>query len=53
MDIMADEKTANERMKICKSCEHFLKTTQQCGICRCFMVFKTKIKNADCPEKKW
>lgn len=42
-----------QRMSICMSCEYFLKPTQQCKKCGCFMPFKTKLKGAGCPIGKW
>jgi len=47
----ADEATA--RLDICKGCERFVKNTQQCLECGCFMNLKTKLKLATCPLHKW
>lgn len=47
------ESTFEERMDICRSCEHFIKLTSQCKRCGCFMNVKTKLTNASCPEGKW
>lgn len=41
------------RMNICKGCEDFIEFTGQCSNCWCFMKAKTKLKNVDCPKKKW
>lgn len=43
----------NERLETCKQCEHFIKLTQQCGKCFCFMPAKVLMPSAECPEKKW
>jgi hypothetical protein len=45
------KKEANKRMEICNGCEFLkLKFCKQCG---CFMPAKTKLKDAECPIKKW
>lgn len=44
---------SKERMDICKTCIHLIKTTKQCKKCGCFMNIKTKIDNAYCPIGKW
>ena len=42
-----------DRMKICKSCEHYVELTGTCKICWCFMKIKSKIGGMSCPKKKW
>lgn len=49
----ADTKTASDRMAICEACPRLLKATKQCKECGCFMVLKTKLKEASCPLGKW
>lgn len=41
------------RMDHCKSCDEFIKLTQMCSKCGCFMKFKVQMKNAKCPLGKW
>jgi len=41
------------RLKICSSCEHFIKPTTQCKQCGCIMKLKTKLPNSECPIGKW
>jgi hypothetical protein len=43
----------NPKLEICRKCEHFIKPTQQCGKCWCFMPAKVLMPSADCPENKW
>jgi hypothetical protein len=43
----------NERLNICKGCEHLFKPTRTCKKCGCFMAAKTWLKHAHCPEDKW
>ena len=43
----------NERLEMCKQCEHIIKATYQCRKCGCFMGLKTKLANAECPIGKW
>lgn len=46
-----EEKIAEERLNICKSCEMFLKGI--CKSCGCYMPLKTRIAHASCPLEKW
>lgn len=43
----------NERLDICKKCEHLFKPTRTCKMCGCFMAAKTWLKHAHCPEGHW
>ena len=54
----------NDRLAICKSCEHFVESTKSCGdlvteaftdskLCGCHMPTKTRLKVASCPLDKW
>jgi hypothetical protein len=47
------EAAFEERMAICRGCEHFINLTSQCKLCGCFMNLKTKLTNASCPAGKW
>ena len=50
--------TPDERLEICKECEHLRRIPilpgdtkiLQCNICNCFMHVKTKLPNAVCPD---
>lgn len=53
MNPMCSEETANKRMAICESCPKFLSSFKRCDICGCFMVIKTKLKDATCPDGLW
>jgi len=43
---------ANQRLSICHKCPSFTKA-KTCKECGCFMVAKTKLKEATCPLGKW
>lgn len=54
----------SDRLAICESCEHFVKSTKSCGdlvteaftdskLCGCHMPTKTRLKVASCPLGKW
>lgn len=49
----ASEELSNSRYETCLGCERFINLTKQCKECGCFMVVKTKLKNATCPLEKW
>ena len=39
------------RMSVCDTCEH--KKGTKCNLCGCFLNYKTKLKNSECPLGKW
>ena len=45
-------KIADERMAICKTCEH-LENFRRCNKCGCFMDAKTMFMDSECPLDKW
>jgi hypothetical protein len=46
-------KESTQRHDICKGCEHYRKSLDQCKVCGCIMTVKTKLKNTSCPKGKW
>ena len=46
---------AEQRMAICKGCEHFRNILKLCKLCGCFMPAKTQIDGSSCPATppKW
>lgn len=51
--MLATKQISDYRYNICKGCEHFISKTTTCKKCGCFMIAKTKLKNARCPVGKW
>tara|TARA_Y100001963_G_scaffold130220_2_gene186285 strand:- start:645 stop:848 length:204 start_codon:yes stop_codon:yes gene_type:complete len=57
--LYADEKTTNKRLEICNNCEEkkekwlLIFTEDSCGICKCSIPKKTKLKFSQCPIQKW
>ena len=51
--MLHDQDIIDKRWDICNSCEHFNKTTTQCGKCGCFMKLKHRIATVACPVDKW
>lgn len=47
------DKLSTERYSICQECPEFLKITNQCKQCGCFMNLKVKLAEAKCPIGKW
>ena len=45
----AEEKA--RRLSICGDCEHY--NGSRCEMCGCFMTWKAKSTNSDCPLGKW
>ena len=39
------------RLNICKECEHYNKFWKFCNLCGCFMPLKTKLRWAECPDE--
>ena len=50
---LVDDSTIKQRRSICTDCEHFLKEELRCGICGCYLQFKTKFAVSKCPKGKW
>ena len=48
-----NKEEVDERLSICRGCEHFIKFSTQCSKCGCFMNLKTRLINASCPLGKW
>lgn len=48
----ASDEEKDRRYSICEECPH-LTATKRCEKCGCFMVAKTKLLHATCPENKW
>ena len=53
MSLFSGAEESSRRMHICLSCEKFKHNLKICGICKCFMPFKTKVMKAKCPLQKW
>lgn len=51
--MIASDEVRNARMKICESCPDRILATNRCGICKCFLIAKTKFASAKCPKEKW
>ena len=52
----AKKEIRQERLKICKACEHYLPLLGNCGICGCFMRVKTAIASMRCADtnnRRW
>lgn len=47
------QEKADQRLEICKQCEHLEQQTTRCDKCGCFMKGKTKLPFAKCPIDKW
>jgi hypothetical protein len=45
------QKDYNNRIKACKSCEHFKMPI--CGKCGCIMMVKARMETSECPIGKW
>jgi len=50
-----DQDVIDKRWAECEKCEHLIKATNQCGVCKCFMKIKTRVATAQCPlsPPKW
>lgn len=53
VDQYVSEETAKARQDICNGCPKRIALTNQCGVCKCFLSAKTKLKQESCPEGKW
>lgn len=53
LQLISNTEIIEKRMSICEGCPNLVKSTKQCTKCGCFMVAKTKLKNAECPIGLW
>ena len=44
MEIVDQQHIQQNRLRICEQCDFYIKLTQQCKKCGCFMKIKTKLK---------
>jgi formamidopyrimidine-DNA glycosylase len=51
--IFASDEVQNQRMDICKECEHYHEEQVRCKECGCFLEDKTSYSAAICPVRKW
>jgi len=47
------QKTKQQRLEICESCELFIKKVSMCKSCGCYMPAKAMFAISECPEGKW
>lgn len=47
------EEVAEKRLNICLACDKLKMPLKQCGECFCFINFKTKVRQEQCPIGKW
>jgi len=50
---MVSENIRDDRLNICNSCEHSMKSINVCSKCGCFLPAKTKLARSGCPIGKW
>ena len=43
----------DQRMDICRGCEHLNPNLNRCNLCGCFMELKTWLPGQKCPVDKW
>ena len=41
------------RTSVCKECPHLLVNQKRCNLCGCFVVPKSAISGAKCPDDRW
>jgi hypothetical protein len=47
----ASDEERDARMEMCHDCEH--RKATRCNLCGCFINYKAKLKNSECPIGKW
>jgi hypothetical protein len=52
-DNYVDDQLSSARYEVCLACPELIDLTKQCKQCGCFMPGKVKLKQAECPIKKW
>jgi hypothetical protein len=51
--VFVSDEEQEQRLTICRSCEHFHQEQQRCKQCGCFMQHKTTYRSAECPIGLW
>lgn len=56
--VSSREQTAQERLAICASCRHLIRTFKdpripRCAVCGCFLELKTRLLSESCPIGRW
>ena len=49
--ILSSKEEVKDRLSICNACEHY--SDNKCSLCGCFLSFKIKLENSNCPIGKW
>jgi hypothetical protein len=52
IDQSVPEEVAKSRLETCQKCPDLL-STGNCKRCGCFVKFKTKVRQEECPIQKW
>ena len=47
----ASDEERDKRLLVCSECE--FKVGSRCNLCRCFINYKAKLANSECPIGKW
>jgi len=47
------KRISDQRLAICKTCEHLDQKRLKCRKCGCFMEFKSHLPYVECPIGKW
>ena len=50
---IASNELKEERMSICKKCEHYSARQVRCKECGCWLVQKIKFTSSKCPIERW
>jgi len=51
--ITVEHSLKDKRMKICEGCAWFIKKSQRCASCGCFVPLKAFLEEESCPVGKW
>lgn len=52
-DINVSDEVYAQRMSECQKCDKYIKATNQCGECGCFLAVKGRLNGMKCPLNKW
>ena len=44
---------SEQKMEICRKCEHYIEKSGRCDICKCYMSMKTRFNVFNCPAGHW
>lgn len=53
LDVFACPELVEEREAACAGCDRLIRVVEMCGVCKCLLTVKRRLKASKCPQGKW